>query len=105
MATYSDWQQRQLDIKSGEEMDRKKKRQLVSREIPTTNEIKAFMHCKRCLSEMPDGTSPREWAKLEVGWTDLGLQVWCMRHDINVMHVDFEGQTHPANLGAPSLKN
>lgn len=54
---------------------------------------------KRCLAELPEGTSPRDWVRLEVGWTDLGLEVWCIRHEINVIHVDFEGATHPANTG------
>ena len=58
---------------------------------------KMFIHCVHCIKEMPAGTSPREWAKLEVGWTKQGLQVWCKRHEINVLHVHFEGQKHPAN--------
>jgi hypothetical protein len=61
------------------------------------NEIQAFMHCGLCLAELPDNTSPRQWANLEVGWTPAGLQVWCVRHEVNVLHVDFEGQQHPAN--------
>lgn len=73
----------------------------MDRPIPNTNEIVAFLHCKRCLDEMPDwapdGTSPREWAQIEVGWTKLGIQVWCRRHEANILHVDFEGRQHPAN--------
>lgn len=65
-------------------------------EITANNEIKMFMHCKRCLSEMPIDTSPREWARLEVGWTEAGLQVWCTRHEANVINIDFEGEKHPA---------
>jgi len=66
---------------------------------PTTkNVIAAFFHCKKCLQELPFGQSPREWAQLEVGFTEIGLQVYCKRHEINVMHIDFEGQQHPANL-------
>ena len=49
------------------------------------------------LREVPEGTSPREYQKIQVGWTDRGLQVRCVRHDCNVIHLDFEGQTHPAN--------
>jgi hypothetical protein len=40
--------------------------------------------------------SPRDWSSIEAGWTALGLQVWCKRHEINILHVDFEGQKHPA---------
>ncbi len=66
--------------------------------IPVTNEIKAFFHCAHCMPDLPVGMSPQQWASLEVGWTMLGLQVWCKRCDMNVMHIDFEGVRHPANL-------
>ena len=68
--------------------------------IALHNSIVMFFHCRRCLEEMPEGTSPREWAQLEVGWTQIGLQVWCRRHEVNIMHVDFEGAQHPARMGA-----
>lgn len=67
------------------------------RDIPNTNEILMFFHCELCIKELPPDTSPREWAQLEVGWTKLGFQVWCKRHESNVCHIDFEGQKHPAN--------
>jgi hypothetical protein len=61
-----------------------------------------FFHCRECLeewkaSEAP-GQSPATYARLSVGFTALGLQVVCARHDLNVVHIDFEGQTHPADL-------
>jgi hypothetical protein len=56
------------------------------------NRIGAFLHCRKCLTEMPPGTAPRDWARLESGWTKEGLQIWCVRHDINVLDLDFEGQ-------------
>jgi len=65
--------------------------------IPVTNEIKMFFHCRRCISELPDGMAPREWVRLEAGWTRQGFQVWCIRHEINIIHMDFEGAQHPAN--------
>lgn len=68
--------------------------------IPNTNEISGFIHCGMCLREVPKGTSPREYAQLEVGWTGLGLQIWCRRHEANVMHIDFEEHRHPANTTA-----
>jgi hypothetical protein len=55
------------------------------------------MHCGLCLGDIPDGISPENYARLSVGWTERGLQVWCVRHDVNVIHVDFEGVTHKAN--------
>ncbi len=62
------------------------------------NSIQMYFHCRRCLKEIPHGTSPAEWSKLDIGWTEIGVQVWCRRHEINVVHIDFEGKRHPANL-------
>jgi hypothetical protein len=28
-----------------------------------------------------------EWARLNVGQTPNGLQIWCIRHDLNVLHL------------------
>jgi hypothetical protein len=67
------------------------------RPIPPSNEITTFFHCRRCLEELPAGTSPREWVRMEAGFTALGIQVWCVRHEANILHVDFEGKKHPAN--------
>ena len=68
---------------------------------PATNEIQMNMHCKVCLASLPSGESPASWARLTVGFTRWGIQVWCERHDINVMHVDFEGKSpFPTNLNA-----
>jgi hypothetical protein len=65
------------------------------------NEIGAFLHCALCIEEFKAGKargeSPRSYARLEAGWTRRGLQVWCVRHEANVLHVDFEGQQHRAN--------
>lgn len=55
-------------------------------------EISAFIHCKKCLEIKPDGMSPQEWSDNEMGWTKKGFQVWCVRHKINVLHIDFLGQ-------------
>lgn len=74
-----------------------KKPAAATRDIPNTNQIEMYFHCARCLAEKPDGVSPREWAQNEVGFTVIGLQVWCKRHDLNICHIDFEGQCHPAN--------
>jgi len=75
-----------------------------ARHIPNTNEIKLFFHCAHCLSERPEDQSPRDWASLEVGFTVLGVQVWCKRHEINVAHIDFQGHKHPANCASEREK-
>ena len=65
------------------------------------NEIQGFMHCQLCLAEVMKSqgrASPRDYARISVGYTSLGWQVWCNRHDCNIVHISFEGCTHPANL-------
>jgi hypothetical protein len=56
------------------------------------NQIGLYFHCKQCLMEKPRGVSPKDWARLNAGWTKQGVQVWCTRHDLNVVHLDFLGQ-------------
>jgi hypothetical protein len=71
--------------------------------IPNTLEIQAYIHCGLCLQEQKNNEalhttmSPKDYQRIQVGFTKLGLQVWCTRHDCNIMHVDFEHQKHPAN--------
>ena len=55
------------------------------------NRIIAFMHCRQCLDELPPGVAPREWVRLECGWTPEGVQVWCVRHERNIVDLDFQG--------------
>lgn len=67
------------------------------------NEIVQFFHCGQCLDElkalgMPE--SPQSYSRLSVGFTRKGIQVWCHRHDVNVMHMDLEAVQHPANMTA-----
>ena len=69
--------------------------------IPNSLSIGAYMHCRRCLSERPADESPNSYARLAVGMTKEGLQIWCNRHECNVMHVHFQGIRHPANMTAP----
>ena len=63
-------------------------------DVPNTKEITTYFHCGQCLEE--SGDEPYE-QDIEAGWTKLGFQVWCRRHDCNIVHMDFEGQKHPAN--------
>jgi len=66
-------------------------------ELTNKLSIGLYLQCALCLEEIPDGVSPEEFAEQSVGWTELGLQVWCSRHKCNIVHIDFEGQTHPAD--------
>ena len=65
--------------------------------LTNANAIEAYLHCRRCLAARPATESPATWSRLDVGYTEMGLQVWCRRCDVNVMHVDYEGATHPAD--------
>lgn len=56
------------------------------------NEIKLFFNCGKCLKEMPDGESPRSYGRIICGWTVKGFQVWCARHDVNIINLDFNGK-------------
>ncbi len=69
-----------------------------NRKIPASNKIELYFQCKKCIEEKPGDQSPAEWARFNVGWTKLGLQVWCVRHDCNVISIDFQGNQLPANL-------
>jgi len=65
--------------------------------VSAENKIQGFIHCKSCMSAKPKNKSPADWSKLECGWTENGLQIRCRRCDLNIIHIDFEGQKHPAN--------
>lgn len=65
-------------------------------ELSQELQITAYMHCKQCLDELPDGVSPKDWARTQTGWTPRGIQIWCNRHEINVCNIDFQGYQHPA---------
>ena len=64
------------------------------------NGIVQYLHCAKCMQEIPDGSVPALYQRVNVGFTVKGLQIWCVRHGINVLHVDFEGVKHPADLTA-----
>ena len=76
-------------------------RVMISNEVP--NNIVSFIHCKLCLEEFyaqPSDLSPREYAQVEIGFTKPGIQVWCKRHEVNIMHIDFEGAgPFPTEIG------
>jgi hypothetical protein len=60
------------------------------------NGIVAYFHCGRCAEERPDGQSPQEFQRIEAGWTKKGLQIWCVRHNCNLIHLNFRDWRLPA---------
>lgn len=55
-------------------------------------DIKMYFHCAKCLEELPEDQSPMDYQRIQAGWTKQGVQVWCVRHNLNVIHIDFMGQ-------------
>lgn len=73
---------------------------MANREIPNTHQIGMFFHCGLCIEQYAKEDPPMsraDFSKIEAGFTPLGIQVWCRRHECNIVHIDFEGQKHPAN--------
>ena len=76
------------------------------------NNIETFLHCELCYLELKNakteedfsligavaGESPMSYSRFEVGWTNQGFQVWCTRHNINVIHIDFDDITNVKKL-------
>jgi hypothetical protein len=50
-------------------------------------QIVRFLHCGKCLEELRPGMSPKRRQRLEVGLTSQGIQVWCARHDVEIVHI------------------
>ena len=41
-----------------------------------------------------------DWQDLRVGFSECGFQVWCNRHQMNVLHFDFRGNRIVVTAGA-----
>ncbi len=55
-------------------------------------DIISYFHCRKCFGDRPPDITPAKWAMLSAGWTEIGLQIWCERCEMNVMNLDFKGQ-------------
>lgn len=57
------------------------------------NHIKEPLVCAACMDEfakgLSDAPSLRDYARIDAGFTDEGLQIWCQRHDANICVIDF----------------
>ncbi len=54
-------------------------------------DIVSYIHCRECMfdwSQTTRSVSPAEFQDNEVGFTQRGIQVWCRRHDKNVISLD-----------------
>ena len=58
--------------------------------------------CSQCADDVSQGragaVSMADYAKVDVGFSEIGLQVWCRRHETNVVHIDFEGRPMRADF-------
>jgi len=55
--------------------------------------IKQYFHCKTCLVKKPKDKSASEWARINVGFTARGLEVWCARCEKSIINLDFNGNS------------
>ena len=76
------------------------------------NNIETFLHCELSYLELKNakteedfsligavaGESQMSYSRFEVGWTKQGFQVWCTRHNTNVIHIDFDDITNVKKL-------
>ena len=66
------------------------------------NNIKEPIVCATCLIEYETIQNPdialRDYIRVDVGFTRIGIQVWCQRHNRNVCHIDFEGDRPAADF-------
>lgn len=47
--------------------------------------IVLYLHCKKCLREIPEGEAPRDFSRTQAGIGPQGeLIVWCNRHNMAV---------------------
>ncbi len=57
--------------------------------------INTYIRCPKCQEDIfrragsEVTISPREYGRMECGFTRDGFQVWCLRHDMNIIHIDF----------------
>lgn len=56
----------------------------LNHSLTVTKQIIKFFHCTKCMDAIPTSQSPEKWARLNIGITKKGVQVWCTRHDKNV---------------------
>jgi len=57
-------------------------------------DVTQYVHCRRCLMELPAGASPRDHVRLEAGITPDGvIKIFCVRHELPVVALPLEKPT------------
>lgn len=50
--------------------------------------IEGFIHCKKCINEMPKNQSPQKYKRYDIGFMKNGdIQVWCLRCEKEIVCV------------------
>lgn len=61
------------------------------------NKIKQPIVCVKCSDEFTNGQtdakSLQDYSRIDVGFTYRGLQIWCQRHQLNICHINFDGNS------------
>ena len=57
-------------------------------EMKGSKQTKRYIHCAKCMDERPDNVSPKEYGNYEIGFTEMGIEVWCKRHDELVTYIN-----------------
>ena len=63
--------------------------------------ITQYVVCSKCADELAALSPPQslqDYAAMDIGFTDYGIQVWCRRHRANIVHIDFQGAKLPADF-------
>lgn len=63
--------------------------------------INQYVVCSKCADELAHLNPPQslqDYAAMDVGFTEYGVQVWCRRHKANIVHIDFQGAKLPADF-------
>ena len=72
------------------------------------NNIKEPIVCETCFKEYTTIQNPdialRDYIRVDVGFTQIGIQIWWQRHNRNVCHIDFEGNRHAADFRSMEKK-
>ena len=72
------------------------------------NNIKEPIVCETCFKEYATIKNPdialRDYIRVDVGFTQIGIQIWCQRHNRNVCHIDFEGNRPAADFRSMEKK-
>lgn len=64
------------------------------------NQIQCHIICKECMAEVHCDPElvPETYSRLAVGYTDEGLQVWCLRHQRSVIELELENNEWTGRL-------